>query len=60
MKGLAYFERLARKLKEENFDYRLMKDADLVLQLMQDYRKENDIPWDDYKFIYDKWFRKYH
>lgn len=60
MKNLAYFEKQARELRESNIDYKLIKESDLILNLMKSYRKENGIAWNEYKKVYDKWFNKYH
>ena len=60
MKNLKFFETKAKALKEQSIDYRLVSMADLILSLMKQYRKDNNIGWTEYKAVYDKYFAKYH
>ncbi len=60
MKNLAYFEKQAEELRNNSIDYKLMKKSDLILNLMKNHRKENNVAWNEYKKVYDKWFYKYH
>lgn len=59
MKSLSYFEKQANELFLSSIDYRLIPYKKLVLRLMKQYRKENDISWKEYRPTYDKWFNKY-
>lgn len=60
MKRLSTFEKQAKELQKSDFDYRFLTFSDLVLRLMKQYKKENNIPWMEYRKTYDAWFNKYH
>lgn len=60
MKTLAYFENQADELRAKEIDYKLLSRRDLIGKLIKEYAKKNNIPYSEYKKVFEKFYGKYH
>jgi len=57
---LSQIEKQADNLRSSNMDYKLVSKSELVGRLLKQYRKNNNLTQEQWKKLYDEYFKKYH